>query len=404
MSKLDKRLQCLVSGCGAREAVSILKALCAAQRTGKANCLAQTGILDDQERFLNLVVRHRISALFSDIDYDGVEHIGLILQQKAQIQQRKYAYQLADIIAASKSLKKNGIPFVVLKGVAISERYYPKPGLRFSNDIDLLISPDQTLECINGFLDEGHTQIRPDFMVTDRIFTMLEHKTSGVDILLAQSNNIIELHWRCVQNREMLSWNYDLLKSLAERVVIGDETVEVLPPVYQLVYLACHGSKHGWFRLKWIYDIHLIVSEMNAETQQRVKTVATENGTARMLALALSVSRYFYQTPLKLDEDWILGNLNPHAFKYCIKKIVEDDIVSNSFTTRVINTAERLLYRWSLRSSLRYKLNILSQSLYGLNDIGTLRLSGKWLPVYWVLGPLLFTLRFIKARARKITH
>jgi hypothetical protein len=56
-------------------------------------------------------------------------------------------------------LRSHGVRAVVLKGPSLGERLYRDPSLRSSNDIDLLVSPEQFHSALRGLAEQGYEHL-----------------------------------------------------------------------------------------------------------------------------------------------------------------------------------------------------------------------------------------------------
>ena len=98
-------------------------------------------------------------------------------------------------------------------------------------------------------------------------------RTKHVTYIHPQKGIILEIHWRLHSNSineptfEEL-WKRKRIKNLANYPIyfLGREDL--------FLYLIAHGARHGWFRLRWLLDIHQIMNnQMNAEGIPHTKKI-----------------------------------------------------------------------------------------------------------------------------------
>ena len=81
-----------------------------------------------------------------------------MLQRYHNVQVQHFNEQKIEIEEAVKVLNQNDIPFVILKGISISDHVYPVSGMRISNDCDILVHPDYLQTAITALEGSGYVQ------------------------------------------------------------------------------------------------------------------------------------------------------------------------------------------------------------------------------------------------------
>lgn len=155
-----------------------------------------------------------------------------------------------------------GVDHIYLKGPSLAARYYDNPTLRFSRDIDMLVSPDDFEAVVRKALSEGYKMwIDPDddpYVPTERD-TKAALRYNDVISLMSPEDVVIEIH-REVDKHSGLFETHDLLKDV-ETVKLGDVTVNVLPTAALLSYVCYHNTRHIWSRLHWLADLDAITQD-----------------------------------------------------------------------------------------------------------------------------------------------
>ncbi len=250
-----------------------LELLCALTREKRgdqplAQISAQPGF---QEVFFEQLHWHQLAPLIDQsIDWVSDCLIGNVGDEVARIKMQLAANALKhtkETIWLVEQFAAAGIRVVNLKGPALSQQLYGTPIKRHTRDIDLLVSiedvPEATRRLMEmGYICEFSEFQRPGFYSQ---YTFLSKDVSfhhpGKDIL-------IELHWRLMNNPELMPIDFEDAWRTREEVMLGDSAVTVLGSVNNALYLACHGSIAHWARLKWVADWQQLLNNNTLDWEQ----------------------------------------------------------------------------------------------------------------------------------------
>ncbi len=165
-----------------------------------------------------------------------------------------HQYVLGEIVDA---FGDRGVPFVLLKGEALSKGLYPSDGLRPYGDIDLLIRP-KTYEAAKEILLELGFRLRLPTKEGEKrqLFGEIEFDKGGPIAVT------VDLHWDTL----MASWEPQSLFSGDEvwnsldRISLGTRALPVLRGELLLLYLCVHFAFHHVFDgLLWLCDLLLLL-------------------------------------------------------------------------------------------------------------------------------------------------
>lgn len=81
-----------------------------------------------------------------------------MLQRYQKIQYLYFNEQKVEIDEVIKILNRNNIPYLILKGMSVADHVYFVPGIRISNDCDVLVHPDYLQSAVSAFENEGYIQ------------------------------------------------------------------------------------------------------------------------------------------------------------------------------------------------------------------------------------------------------
>ena len=163
--------------------------------------------------------------------------------------QRQIALRDLQIKALTSSLKSQltqaGIPHWEFKGAALGERLGEKVS-RESRDIDLLVKLTNFQQAFSLLSNGRQILSRPNPK------NWLSPKKDA-QLLNLNPSVRIELHWSNLpsyypQRHDERIWNFV-------------EQQSEIPAELEFDLLATHGVLHGYFRLRWLRDIHLLIAK-----------------------------------------------------------------------------------------------------------------------------------------------
>jgi hypothetical protein len=163
------------------------------------------------------------------------------------------------------------VPAVVLKGAALAFTVYGDPALRPLGDIDVLVHPHQVAVALRVLGLLGYAPV-PGSLAVDTAARV----AAGEERILQRRSEVtfvrdgmsaagvptqVDLHWglngRALLRRSMDTrwfWDHTRVAALGRRelCIFGEEA--------QLLHLCAHTLQHGVPRLRWTYDIALLLS------------------------------------------------------------------------------------------------------------------------------------------------
>ena len=167
--------------------------------------------------------------------------------------------QLGALKHATDRLAASGIPCLVLKGLPLSQRLYGHPLVRDALDIDLLVAPETQRAAERVLLDHGW---RPALEFPETPARNRWHGRVAADRAFMRGGAKVELHPRLCHNPHYFAAAFDDLWARSAAVNVGTAAFRTLGEDDEFVYLACHGTRHGWLRLDWLCDVAVILARM----------------------------------------------------------------------------------------------------------------------------------------------
>jgi hypothetical protein len=209
------------------------------------------------------------------------------LADVAEISRLQSLLVLPDALArALEPLTGAGLEPVVLKGPAVAA-YYPEPGLRPMEDLDLLLPRGDHDRALGVLTATGWTVVRPSSR--DRYDTVLRHRDAP--------SLALELHYGLqAPNERAFRLDADQLwERRVARCYLGVAGYG-LPPEEELVMLCAHAGKpfHLFTRLVWIADLAMLAGWTAAGGQaldwDRVDALSGRARCRTVVAVALTMA------------------------------------------------------------------------------------------------------------------
>ena len=213
-----------------------------------------------RSRLWEPLVNHACDAQVGGLLHQRLEHAGIDAPPSAMRTLRVYRdhlaarhkHQLEQTSAAFDSLKRAGIPFVVLKGAALAAAVYASPGARAMDDIDILVNEADATRTEEAMKRAG-CQPGPDLLSPEfypRYYYEREYLTAG------QPAVKIDCHVRPFRPlRYGRTVPADAFRDDLQTVAIGGHDAQILSPTNQMIHLCAHAACHGSSKLRWLADI-----------------------------------------------------------------------------------------------------------------------------------------------------
>ena len=261
----------------------------------RVRAACQTGV--DWERFLQLVVRHRVAPLvFATLqEAHAAVPPRLIeaLRGRARQSRLRAMAQVAELGRIRGELQTGGIESIVLKGVVLSQQLHGDFSLRESCDMDVLVRPESIRQADAILRSAGYRLLSaPEGAFTDRQWRAMarspceftyRHDKLGLELDLHRDPSVDTTD---VEREELWA-------SRAFVACSGTELIGIAPEPL-LLYLMNHGGKHSWFRLKWLADLPMFLARPGFVDWERFLALTTKVHQQRSVALgALLAQRMF---------------------------------------------------------------------------------------------------------------
>ena len=243
----------------------------AAYRLAQPQASLVPGMTDEEWHALyDASVQHKIEPLVYDTLWQNPAFCGQdtmlrqMWRQRTMIQATRQAARSMRIVAVCAALKKEKIPYVLVKGI-VCRQLYAKPDLRISGDEDLFISLSDRDRCSRTLRESG---LKPLDNVQEGDVTHWGDPGTGLHI---------ELHTSLFDSdgrREEVWMNKMFYAQLSHRAAVAVEggSVDSFAPTIHFVFLVAHALKHfltGGFGIRTLCDIVTFAEHYRDEIDPR---------------------------------------------------------------------------------------------------------------------------------------
>ena len=287
-----------MSGGGASAEFLLLAACCRwpidATAIRKAS---QTAI--DWRRFVKLAQRHRVQG-FARIGLEAAAIAvppGLVAAHRRQIARNLLLLDEAARIA--KMLADADIPAAFLKGATLSELAYGDQAVKQTLDNDLLVDPNHVATTIELLESTGYRITDPAVPLDRKRLSVLIDMVKECTLVRPGNKAMLDLHWRMTSVKGLLA-EPDLTRDL-RIVTVGNHRLPTLGDEALMIYLAVHGARHGWSRLKWLADFNALLEARDEAALAALRVRAKRDGVMRAMDLALLQANRLFGTAVPDD-------------------------------------------------------------------------------------------------------
>lgn len=336
------------------------------------------------ERLIELVGQKRYEELRTC--YQEMSHLDLW-----------YSLELRNVLEI---LKAKGIQVMVLKGADLAATVYPQPGLRYFDDIDLMVQPED-LPATTAILE----QLGYSYYQEYRFEAISKRRAGFVYVKSTAAGRLVfEIHTSPHSNEMGISFESVHLWERARPITVCNSDVCGMGLEDLLIYLCWHYRSHFFGRLIWLYDIALILMLYGDQLDWAlVRQLAHERGLAATLYYCKHLCAQKFNTSLpetiKIEEC-----APPVIVQRLIAHFIGDDL---TLVLRPTAYRERkLLQRLMVDNTNALCLIGLRTIVPSPEHLGRLYMQHSRLPMhlYWLyypLHPLLLIWEYFRERRHK---
>lgn len=254
----------------------------------------------DWELFLDLAEHHQVYPLIYQsltvlVNSAVPDTVMTVLQKKLRENTSKTLQMTGQLVNVLRVMGESGIRVVVLKGLPLGYMLYGNLALRPSQDLDILVWPEDVDKAIKVIENLGYERIEPSSVVTPgrlRNWMKINHH---FEYWHRDREIYLELHWRLGHYGIEIPLN-EIENSLTQLTLAG-QAVPILGAEESLLFLVIHGASHAWFRLKWLCDVEVMLRQ-GGFSWERLNALAEHLGVEALLNQAVILARHLLYAPV----------------------------------------------------------------------------------------------------------
>jgi hypothetical protein len=280
-----------------------------------------------------------------------------------------------------------------LKGLPLADLYYGDIGLRHFMDIDIWVEEKYLDNLIQFLIGLGY---KSEIYFSDFNNVQCSYIKS-IDYHVHLQNDsvfypsIVEVHWKL---RDRLgNFKFDPEKEYAKTILLKNSIapLRVLDHNDQFIFLCTHGAEHGWFRLKWLFDLPQVLDKVVFDWSFMLKR-AKELKSLEQVLLAFVVMNELIGITIP---EQVRIEIAMKKFHLKLKYIRHLVTYQGSYCD---NSREKMLSFFYVLSQNRkglFNTGLILKNLTSSNDWKLLPLPSSLFFLYFPLRPFLFLWRRI---------
>jgi hypothetical protein len=255
--------------------------------------------------FISLVTHHRLFSYIymrlKKVDVMVPDHVMKTLESLYKQSIYKMLHLTGEMLSLHKLFVKETIPLIILKGPVLAQDLYGDISLRTCSDLDVLIPLCKLQQAEEVLKNQGY--VKDEYIKS--VLNDWKWRHHHVTYFHAEKGAKVEIHWRLNPGPSKEPtftelWNRKRLCS------ITNQTVYILGKEDLFFFLVTHGARHAWSRLRWLFDIHLLLKH-NLDFRE-VKKLFTENHFRPSLSQSLQLCKQLLNSPLTPELEKIANN------------------------------------------------------------------------------------------------
>lgn len=188
----------------------------------------------------------------------------------------------AELIRLARLLESKSIDVIHYKGGVTAAEYYGAVTLRTFNDLDFLVRRTELAAVCEILESEGY---RMSEKLSPQQF---EHHVAHFKEFLYQRGDIcLEPHWSLAGERYSFDTDYEGFWERSRHMTLNGKQLRVMSAEDSLLVLCLVGAKGRWKRLQMVTDVAACIRNSPNIDWERVRALAEQTGTVRILDLGL---------------------------------------------------------------------------------------------------------------------
>jgi hypothetical protein len=192
-----------------------------------------------------------------------------------------------ELIRITIRLREAKVPVLAIKGPVLAIALRGSLSMRQFNDLDLLVRPEDAERAARILIEERH---HPRHFDPADVARSLSHCNED-EFIRDSDMQMIDLHWELGPHYFPYGPSAELVWKRATGFALEGGEVLTMGPIDTILYLAVHGTKHGWANLGAIYDLAAALERGQQIDAATLMAEADEYGCLGMLLLGITLAR-----------------------------------------------------------------------------------------------------------------
>ena len=213
------------------------------------------------------------------------------------------------LIQLAQHCNEQKIPILFMKGCCMSYNVYDSPGLRPSNDVDLIIKKDNLSSLWEILATLGYE------LPQDKQIKTLTYQFSGRKPLHGNHYLELDIHHRLSNTEDFAKlFEFDELQGRSSPLLTLHTDCRGLGKLDSILLACIHRQNHliqnEPERLAWLYDIHLLVQQLTPQDEAALIDLMKAKGLVNICKSAIQTTQLCFDTPVpeQLNKFLITGN------------------------------------------------------------------------------------------------
>ncbi|CAM4281086.1 nucleotidyltransferase domain-containing protein [Paenibacillus tarimensis] len=267
----------------------------------------------DWRLFLRLAEHHRTyPSVYLQLKRAAAHNNPAIPQELMQALHALYTRNTFQMLHLSAEMTKvcgrmssQGIRMLVLKGPALAKHLYGDISLRTSKDLDVLVAPADVTAAAQQLVQMGYTT---DYACHE-LFHLWKRKTHHISYYHPVHRTMVEVHWQLDPHKGSEP-SFESIWDRRRTMLFSGTPVHTPGDQELLLYLAIHGARHGWFRLRWLADVDRLLRS-SLVLHERLPA-GCDYAYQAIVGQAMLLSAGLFGTPLSKDDEDLYANDRAH--------------------------------------------------------------------------------------------
>jgi hypothetical protein len=254
------------------------------------------------QSLLELADQHDVRSLLlqslKSVCWDAVpQSIQLELEQFQRANVQKTLLYTSELLRLLDVFRHRGIPIAAFKGPVLADSLYGDLALREFSDLDVIVHEADLHKAEDLLTGCGY---QPDFPDKNYRSTFLSYQGQYA-FRNYQTGIFVDLHWRFASKGVAFPLKPADVWSRLRQVTIAGRTVPTLAQDDLALFLAAHGTKEGWKKLRWVCDFTELLRKYPDMNWSAVLHRAQRSHSSRSLLLAVVLASTLLDAPAPVD-------------------------------------------------------------------------------------------------------